>query len=141
MIRPWQTTLGLAALALAGSAFAADNYAVVRTRMPDNLGVTSVQKTADAAACRKAKDDYVKEMRAKCPTCKVESSSCTTKLSGAAKDLEGSGPLKNPSITAGDTRLLLTGASAKTAPACEQMAKELSAKGVTASCVAPGKAR
>ena len=133
--------IGFIASLVSASAFAEGQYSVVRVQMPDQYSVISIQKTADNAICRKANADYVKEMRAKCPTCKVQSARCETALKGSAAALMTKRSLKSYSVTAGDTRLLVSGKEDKARPACEQLAKELSAKGVSASCVAPGQQR
>src|SRR4051812_23320358 len=95
--------LGSVAFLITTSAFAADSsrYSVVRMQMPDQYSVTSVQKAADAAVCRKATADYVKEMKEKCPTCKVLSAGCETSLKGSVAPLMSQRPLKSYSVSAG----------------------------------------
>jgi hypothetical protein len=116
-------------------------FSVVRMQMPEKYSLVAVQKKSTENICRNAMNEFLKEMSAKCPDCKVRSARCETRPAGPERALLTNDPLKNYSISAGDTRLLLDGKEDVTRPQCEQMARELSTKGVQAVCNPPGKPR
>jgi hypothetical protein len=131
----------LPGMAAAQSSAYSNYFSVIRMQMPDKYSLVTVQKKPTENICRNAMNEFLKEMSAKCPDCKVRSARCETRPSGPEKALLSNDPLKNYSISAGDTRLLLDGKEEITRLQCEQMARELSTKGVQAVCHPPGKPR
>jgi hypothetical protein len=129
----------LAFLPLSGWAQTSAYYSVVRTDMPEHYSLIAVQKLASREACNRAKDEYAKQMREKCPTCKVRRSSCDSKLSSREAALWSAKPVNRYTVIAGDTRLLLIGNGKVAAGQCAALARELSARKLGAECIPPGK--
>ncbi len=115
-------------------------YSTVRMQMPGNYTVTTVQKTESLEACRAASKTYMSSMQQGCPTCKVENFSCGA-LGEEEKPLWSDASLPQYSVKSTETRMLLNGPEQVVKPICDQLAREISAKGMAASCIAPGQAR
>ena len=115
-------------------------YPVVRAAMPGGYTLTAIQHPSEKDACTKTNERFATPLKANCPDCKIEASSCEASLSGAEKALMAGEPLPQYSVSAGSMRILLGGSDEVTKPVCEKMASDLAGKNPgTASCIPPVK--
>jgi hypothetical protein len=82
-------------------------------------------------------EEYIQSSRAPAESAELLRSA----LGGDEKALWSNDPIPQYSVLAGDTRVLLVGAEQVTKPVCDQLVREISAKGMTATCVPPGQPR
>src|SRR3990172_3803817 len=130
-------------LAASGLLAACSNpyYSSVRMQMPGGYAVTTVQKADSQEACRASSRTYIKSMEASCPDCKVQSFSCGMSLGGEEQALWSDQAIAQYSVSSRTTRVLLAGPEPLTKPVCDQLARDISAKGMPATCIPPGQAR
>jgi len=110
-------------------------------QMPGNYLVSTVQTTESQEACRAASKSYINSIQQGCAECKVQSFSCGTALAGDEKALWSDAPIPQYSVSSESTRVLFAGPEQSTKPVCDQVAREMSAKGMPATCVPPGQTR
>jgi hypothetical protein len=130
----------LAGIALTQLKVEDESYApIVRVRTDSSLFMTIVQKvTPQKAACVDAIDGMVTEIRNTCPGCYVESSECSTKLSGIDRALAAGDALPVHTIAADGVRIAMLGPPSHVQRQCKNMAAVMAHKGLAgAVCVSP----
>jgi hypothetical protein len=112
---------------------------VVRVRTDSSLFLTIVQKVRpQKSVCVDALSDMVAEIRNTCPVCYVESSECSTTLSGIDRALAAGDALPVHTIAADEVRIAMLGPPSRVQSQCTKMAAVMASKGlVSATCVSP----
>jgi hypothetical protein len=112
---------------------------VVRVRTDNGFFMTLIQREAtEKSACTQAVDELLKEFGKACPTCNVESTDCSARLTGIDQALAHKDPLPLYVISSNEIRIALLGPPAMLEAQCEAMAMQMAKFGLkSARCVAP----
>jgi hypothetical protein len=112
---------------------------IVRIRTESSLFLTVVQKVSpQKAACADAVADLVGQIRKTCAVCYVESSECSTTLSGLERGLAAGDALPVHTIAATGVRIAMLGPPSRVQSQCAKLATVMASNGLPgATCVAP----